>query len=91
MFKPLHSARMKKITMNKGKFHLEDDIEEVVEGEVKNWKWWNDCVFKEVCGKKRCVSWFGRINCPTEHSFGNRFSNSYPLCPAISISKDSAG
>ena len=26
---------MKKITMDKGKFHLEDDIEEVVEGEVK--------------------------------------------------------
>jgi putative transposon-encoded protein len=26
---------MKKITLNKGKFHLEDEIEEVVEAEVK--------------------------------------------------------
>lgn len=26
---------MKKITITKGKFHLEDEIEEVVEGEVK--------------------------------------------------------
>jgi len=26
---------MKKITLNKGKFHLEDEIEEVIEGEVK--------------------------------------------------------
>ncbi|MDP7610349.1 MAG: DUF2080 family transposase-associated protein [Candidatus Woesearchaeota archaeon] len=26
---------MKKITINKGKFHLEDEIEEVAEGEVR--------------------------------------------------------
>jgi len=26
---------MKKITIEKGKFHLEDEIEEVVEGEVR--------------------------------------------------------
>lgn len=26
---------MKKITINNGKFHLEDEIEEVVEGEVR--------------------------------------------------------
>lgn len=26
---------MKKITLNKGKYHLEDEIEAIVEGEVK--------------------------------------------------------
>jgi len=35
MFKLLLTTIMKKLTLNQGKFHLEDEIEEVIEGEVK--------------------------------------------------------
>lgn len=35
MYKPFGFYKMKKLTLNKGKFHLEDEITEIVQGEVK--------------------------------------------------------
>ena len=66
--------------MDKGKFHLEDDIEEVVgRRSEKNWKWWNDYVFKEICGKKGVC--LGSEELIVRQSISlERFIFSYGLC-----------